>query len=364
MLCLQSFLLTLTLPALGEWSHADLQVPPGFAIETLNFSVPNARQMALTEAGTLIVGSRRAGRVYAVPNALTATTPEVITLLENLSLPSGVALHEGNLYIGAVSRILVIDDIEQQLRPQPPTRVLTDTLPDKTHHGWKYLKFGPDEALYVPVGAPCNVCLSADARFASLLRMHPETAATQIWAHGIRNTVGFDWHPRDQRLWFSDNGRDMLGDHVPPEEINVISHAGQHFGYPFVHATDIRDPEYGDAPAAKDRVFTPPVMEITAHSAVLGMAFYAHDLFGAPYQDALFMAEHGSWNRSTKVGYRVSVLLEDAGGQLRYQPFVSGWLRDGENWGRPNDVLVTPNGSLLISDDQRGVIYRVTRQMP
>lgn len=350
---------------LGAAACADnpqpLQAPDGFRIDTLNFSVPNARQMALTEAGTLIIGTRRAGKVYAVPNALQNANPEVITLMDDLHMPSGVTVHEGDLYIGAVSRIIKVEDIEQHLQPDPPGIEITNALPDKSHHGWKYLKFGPDGALYVPVGAPCNICLSTDERFASLLRMDPKSGDTQVWARGIRNTVGFAWHPTDGRLWFSDNGRDMMGDDIPPEEINVIDQPGQHFGYPFVHANGIADPEFGDHAAAAELEFTPPALEIQAHSAALGMAFYDHKQFGEDYQHALFVAEHGSWNRSSKVGYLVSVVRETADGTLDHQPFVSGWLVDGDDWGRPNDVLVTPDGSLLISDDKQGVIYRVSR---
>jgi len=338
-----------------------LSLPDGFRIDTLNFSVPNARQMALTEKGTLIVGTRRAGNVYAVPNALQTDKPEVITLFDGLPMPSGVAVHDGDLYIGALNRIIRVADIENHLQPDPPSTDVTSSLPDKAHHGWKYIKFGPDGALYVPVGAPCNMCLSKDPRFASLLRMDADTGSTEVWAHGIRNTVGFAWHPRDGRLWFSDNGRDQMGDDIPPEEINVINKPGEHFGYPFVHANGIADPEFGDHPAAKGIRFTPPVLEIQAHSAALGMAFYRHEQFGADYQNALFVAEHGSWNRSSKVGYQVTLLRELDDGTLDYQPFITGWLVDEDAWGRPNDVLAAPDGSLLISDDRQGVIYRVSR---
>jgi glucose/arabinose dehydrogenase len=338
-----------------------LQVPEGFRIETLNFSVPNARQMALTDKGTLIVGTRRAGRVYAVPDALSSPEPEVVTLVEGLSMPSGVTVRDGDLYIGALDRVLKIADIDNRLDADPPLTVITDSLPDKSHHGWKYLKFGPDGALYVPVGAPCNICLSDDERFASILRMDPADGSTEVWAHGVRNSVGFAWHPADGRLWFSDNGRDMLGDDIPPEEINVINTPGEHFGYPFVHANGITDPEFGDHPAGQGKQFTAPALEIQAHSAALGMTFYTHEQFGPEYLHALFVAEHGSWNRSSKVGYLVSVVTGSEEQGLSYQPFVTGWLVEGDDWGRPNDVLVAPDGSLLISDDKQGVIYRVSR---
>lgn len=337
----------------------NLSLPPGFSIETLNFEVPNARQMALTSEGTLIVGTRRKGNVYAVANALTAETPEVVTLFQDLKLPSGVAVQEGDLYIGAVERVIKIENIDDNLVKNPPQIQVTDKLPDKSHHGWKYLKFGPDGQLYVPVGAPCNICLSEDERFASMLRMDPSTGDTTLVASGIRNTVGFDWHPVTKELWFTDNGRDSLGDDVPAEEVNIITGANQHFGYPFVHAGDIRDPKFGSHKAAEAKKFTAPALKIQAHSAALGMTFYTSEQFPKPYKNALFIAEHGSWNRSEKVGYQVSVVFSEPDGSLRYEPFVYGWLVGQKASGRPNDVLVTPDGSLLISDDQRGVIYRV-----
>lgn len=346
--------------ALGlSLSHAngsELQVPAGFTIETLNFEVPNARQMALSRNGTLYVGTRRKGVVYAVPRALSAAAPDVLEIVSGLKMPSGIALKDGNLYIGALNQIIRLKDIDRQLE-SVKQEVITQSLPDKRHHGWKYLKFGPDGLLYVPVGAPCNICLSQDERFASILTMDIDTGQTEIWAHGVRNTVGFDWHPVSGALWFSDNGRDMLGDDVPPEEINVSTQRGQHFGYPFVHGDDITDPEYGDD-SARPVSHVKPRVKIQAHSAALGIDFYEADGFPGIYQHALFVAEHGSWNRSSKVGYQVSVVLSDD----TYRPFVTGWLAGDKVSGRPNDVLVTPTGDLLISDDQQGVIYRVRYQ--
>jgi len=340
-----------------------LRVPNGFEVEVLLEGLENARQMALTGKGTLIVGTRRKGAVYAVTNALTESPGAVVTLFEDMLMPSGVAVKDGALYVGATDRVLRIDDIDDNLRANPSYETITDALPDERHHGWKYLKFGPDGALYLPVGAPCNICLSEDERFATLLRMDPESGQTKVWAAGVRNTVGFDWHPEHGDLWFSDNGRDHLGDDAPAEEINRVRHPGQHFGYPFLHADiqggDISDPEFGNHSDAKSHAFEPPALRIQAHSAALGMDFYTGEAFPARYKNALFVAEHGSWNRTSKVGYRVSMITEDASGELQYEPFVEGWLIDEDAWGRPNDVLVTPQGDLLISDDKQGVIYRV-----
>ncbi len=344
-----------------ELPLAQLTVPKGFAIEVLSDTVPGARQMALSQQGTLYVGSMREGVVYAIATALTQPKPARV-VLEQLTLPSGLAIQDNALFVGAVSQILRVDDVDAQLDKLAPnsqlsTAIVTDQLPTERHHGWKYLGFGPDGALYVPVGAPCNICLSKDPRFAALLRMDPKTGASSVFAHGIRNTVGFDWHPDTRALWFTDNGRDLLGDDVPAEEVNIAERPGQHFGYPFVHAGDLPDPEFGKQADPAD--YQAPAVRIQAHSAALGVAFYRGTAFPAEYHKALFIAEHGSWNRSSKVGYRVSVVTE-RGNQRSYTPFIEGWLRGEDNWGRPNDVLSAPDGSLLIADDQAGVIYRVT----
>ena len=333
-------------------------VAPGFTLAVVTDEVPNARQMALAESGLLLVGTRRVGKLYAVvPPPDADAAPEVVTFATGLSMPSGLALIDGDLYVGALDRVLRYPDIEHAYRDEPTPEVVTDQLPDRRHHGWKYLSVGPNGYLYVPVGAPCNVCKSDDPRFASILRMDPRTGATTIYAHGVRNSVGMAWHPDTGKLWFTDNGRDMLGDDVPPEEVNQVVAPGGHYGYPHIHGTGIRDPNFGDGHDAADTIA--PEVEIQAHSAALGLAFYTGDAFPADYANALFIAEHGSWNRSAKVGFRVSVVRFDATGPA-YAPFVDIWLDGQQASGRPNDVLMAPDGSLLISDDQGGRIYRVT----
>ena len=331
--------------------------PDGFALSVVTDEVPNARQMALAESGVLFVGTRRLGRVYAVVlGEKWDAKPEVVTFAKGLAMPSGVALVDGDLYVAALNQVLRYRDIEDTFRDSPTPELVTSALPDKRHHGWKYLLAGVDGHLYVPVGAPCNICLSEDERFASILRMHPGTGATTIYAHGVRNSVGMAWHPTTGELWFTDNGRDMLGDDVPPEEVNRVAKPGAHYGYPHIHGAAIADPSFGEGhdPAA----YVPPEFEIQAHAAALGIAFYTADQFPPQYRGALFIAEHGSWNRSSKVGYRVSVLRFLESGPA-YSPFVDVWL-DGERAsGRPNDVLVAKDGSLLVSDDQGGRIYRV-----
>ncbi len=361
-----------------------LALPPGFEVEVVTSAVPNARQMALSDSGVLYVGSRSAGNVYAVTGAVTRAVTgavtgsnaaadngkpsasaasempgrvKVHTIARDLVMPSGLAWHDGSLYVGALNKILRFDNIDDRLDLPGDPVLITDQLPDKKHHGWKYLSVGPDNALYVPVGAPCNICKSKDPRFASILRMNPATGATTLYAEGIRNTVGLAWHPDTKALYFTDNGRDMLGEDIPEEEVNRAVKAGSHYGYPYIHAGQISDPEFGKGRRKEE--FEPPVLRIQAHSAALGIDFYTGTTFPARYQNALFIAEHGSWNRKEKVGYRVSVMFETDEGP-RYEPFITGWLSDEVNWGRPNDVLVTPAGDLLISDDQTGSIYRVS----
>lgn len=339
----------------------DLVAPEGFAISVLSDDVENARQMALSDAGTLFVGTRRAGNVYAIANALGSSPGKRVTLATGLTMPSGVAVSGSDLYVGAVDRILRFTDIENQLSNNASYDVVTDQLPDKTMHGWKHLGFAPDGSLYFAIGAPCNICLSEDPRFASILRMDPQSGESTIYASGIRNTVGFAWHPVTQALWFTDNGRDMLGDDVPFEEVNVADRPGLHFGYPFVHGGDLADPQFGtDADPAS---YVLPTLKIQAHSAALGVGFYTGSQFPEKYTNALFIAEHGSWNRSSKVGYRVSVVTFDGSGS-NHVPFVTGWLNGQSSWGRPTDVLMAPDGSLLISDDQAGAIYRVRYSSP
>jgi glucose/arabinose dehydrogenase len=331
---------------------AQLKLPPGFEIE-LFARVDNARQMALGK-NTLFVGSRRAGKVHAIP-LQGNRTPVVIA--EGLNMPVGVAFHDGDLYVSAVNRVLRLRDIEARLNMPPRPETVSAAWPTETHHGWKFIAFGPDGKLYVPVGAPCNICDAGVDRYATITRLDVGSGKVEVVARGVRNTVGFDWHPASGELWFTDNGRDMLGDDVPPDELNRLAKPGQHFGYPHCHGRAIADPEFGRGRRCAD--FVPPVQELGAHVAALGMRFYTGKTFPAQYRSAVFIAEHGSWNRSSKVGYRVSVVRIEKDRAVRYEPFVTGWMQDDDAWGRPADVLVMPDGSLLISDDHAGAIYRV-----
>lgn len=334
---------------------SSLRLPPGFEIE-LFARVPNARQMALGR-DTLFVGSMRAGRVYAVP--LKAPRQPVV-VASGLDMPVGVAYRDGDLYVSAVDRILRLRDIEARLKQPPRPELVSRAWPGDTHHGWKFIAFGPDGKLYVPVGAPCNICAPDPDKYAVITRLDLASGALEVVARGVRNTVGFDWHPQSGELWFTDNGRDWLGDDAPPDELNRLGKPGQHFGYPYCHGRAISDPEFGSKRRCAE--FAPPVQELGPHVASLGMRFYTGTAFPARYRNAIFIAEHGSWNRSRKIGYRVSVVRLDGTRAVGYEPFVSGWLQGESAWGRPADVLVMPDGSLLVSDDYAGAIYRVVHR--
>ena len=337
-----------------------IKLPPGFSIE-LWARVGNARQMTLgrydANGGTLFVGSMRAGKVHAVPFGPDFKAREVVTIASGLQLPVGVAYRDGSLYVSAVSRILRFDGIEKRLRNPPDAVLVTDRLPSETHHGWKFIAFGPDGKLYVPVGAPCNVCEPDPDRYANILRMNPDGTSLEIVARGVRNSVGFDWHPQTGALWFTDNGRDALGDDLPPDELNHAVQPGMHFGYPYCHGKDLPDPEFGAKQECQ--TFSPPVQNLGPHVAALGMRFYTANRFPEQYRNQVFIAEHGSWNRSRKIGYRVSLVRLREGRAVAYETFASGWLQGESAWGRPADVLMLPDGSMLVSDDHAGAIYRI-----
>lgn len=339
-----------------------LQVPPGFVIEVYADDVPNARQLALGADGIVYAGSRGEGKVYAVVDEDDDHKADsVITIAEDLRMPSGIAYRNGSLYVAAVSRILRYDNIDQNLENPPTPVVVTDDYPTEGHHGWKFIDFGPDGKLYVPVGAPCNICESEDDVFATITRINPDGTGREIVARGVRNSVGFAWHPQTGDLWFTDNGRDMLGDNRPPCELNHLSHVGQHFGYPYLHGKDIWDPEFGEKGKKMGLKFRPPAQALGPHVAPLGMMFYTGEMFPEAYKNQILIAEHGSWNRSEKIGYRITKVSLENGTAVSYEPFVVGWLQDNDAvWGRPVDLLQLPDGSVLISDDHRGTIYRLS----
>ncbi len=347
-------------PALPPAALSDIELPPGFEISLFAEGVVNARSMSLSPGGVLFVGTRSEGSVYAlVDRDGDFVADEQFVIATGLNMPNGVAFRDGALYVAEVSRILRFDDIEANLdSPLPPT-VVRDDFPTDAHHGWKYIAFGPDGKLYVPVGAPCNICNPGDP-YASILRMNADGTELETYARGIRNSVGFTWHPETHELWFTDNGRDHLGDDVPPCELNRAPEPGLHFGYPFLHGKDVVDPEFGDVEPPDGTDSVAPVQELGPHVAPLGMEFYTGGSFPDEYRNQVFIAEHGSWNRSEKIGYRVMMVRLDASGAaVSYEPFATGWLEGQENWGRPVDLELMPDGSMLVSDDQGGRIYRI-----
>ena len=336
-----------------------IRLPPGFEISVFADNVPNARAMVLGDKGTLFVGSMRAGRVYAVRNR-DGKAAETLVVASGLNMPVGVAFRHGALYVSAVDRILRFDRIEDNLARPPAPQIVSDRFPADTHHGWKFIAFGPDGMLYVPVGAPCNVCNRDSNRYANIMRMQADGSGLEVYARGVRNSVGFDWHPDTRELWFTDNGRDMLGDDEPDCELNHAPKKDMHFGFPFCNGVDVADPEFGHLRACAE--FTPPAAKLGAHVAPLGMRFYTGAMFPAAYKNNIFIAEHGSWNRSQKSGYRVVRIVPTPGRASKQEVFAEGWLQRESAWGRPADVLVMPDGALLVSDDQAGVIYRIRYQ--
>jgi len=353
-----------SVPALTQASDAlplnTIKMPKGFSISVFA-EVENARSMAMSPNGTLFVGNRNEDKVYAVKDTDgDFKADKKWTIASGLNMPNGVAFKDGSLYVAEVSRITKFTDIEKKLANPGKPEVVYDKFPTESHHGWKYIAFGPDGKLYVPVGAPCNICEPKAPIYASINRMNADGSGLENFVSGVRNTVGFTWHPDSKDIWFTDNGRDMLGDDTPPCELNTASKAGMHFGYPYCHAGTIKDPEFGDKRPCSD--FTKPAQTLGAHVAPLGLKFYTGNMFPASYKNQLFIAEHGSWNRSKKNGYRLSLVKVENGKSVGYETFASGWLDEATQkvWGRPVDVLVLPDGSMLVSDDQAGVIYRIT----
>jgi len=340
-----------------------IQLPPGFTIDLYSGDVPGARSMAVSPSGVLFVGSRQVGRVYAVVDRDgDQRADQVYTIAEGLNAPNGVALWEGDLYVAEIGRILRFRQIETNLEKPAPPEVVYDQYPEDPRHGARFIRWGPDGKLYVPVGAPCNVCLNDNPIFASITRIDRDGSGFEIFAHGVRNTVGFDWHPETGDLWFTDNGRDWLGEDIPPDELNRADSKGLDFGFPYCHGGTIADPQFGGFKPC--RQFTSPAATLGPHVAALGMRFYKGTMFPEEYQGQIFIAEHGSWNREEKIGYRLMLVRLQGDRVVSYEPFARGWLLRGSEWGRPVDVELLPDGSLLVSDDQNGAVYRIAYNQP
>jgi glucose/arabinose dehydrogenase len=351
-------------PALTDYALTlpldKIKLPSGFKIEVYA-EVDNARSMAISPSGIIYVGNRNGDKVYAIKDLDgDFKADKKWTIASGLNMPNGVAFKDGDLYVAEVSRIIKFPGVESKLAAPGAPVVINDTYPTETSHGWKYIAFGPDGKLYVPVGAPCNICESKDEIYASITRINPDGTGREIFAKGVRNSVGFTWHPVTKELWFTDNGRDMMGDDIPNCELNYAPKAGMHFGFPYCHEGSVKDPEFGDKRPCSD--FTGPTQKMGPHVAPLGLKFYAGDMFPSSYKNQMLIARHGSWNRTKKSGHDISLVKIQNNKSLGLETFASGWLDEATQkvWGRPVDILVLPDGSMLVSDDQANVIYRIT----
>lgn len=333
-----------------------LEVPEGFTIKPFALDVENARQLAVSDNGIVYAGSRKAGNVYAlIDQDKDGTADKQVLIAEGLTSPSGIAFKDGALYVAEIERIIRFNNIDKDL-DKAQMEVVFEQLPDKRHHGWKFIRFADNGELIYPVGVPCNVC-EEDPEFGRIFSLNLDTKEVTTLAQGVRNSVGFDFHPQTGKLWFSDNGRDMMGDDIPPCEINRIDEAGQHFGFPYFHGGTVADPEFGKGKNMSD--YVQPELNLGAHVAPLGIHFYEGEQFPKDYKQTLFVAEHGSWNRSKKAGYRVMMATVEGDEISNYRPFVTGFMENEETFGRPVAMIEMADGSLLISDDYANAIYRV-----
>lgn len=347
-----------------------IKLPKGFHI-SLYALAKGARSMDLASNGTLYIGtggfSNPESVVYKINDYNHDNYAESVKVIaRNLDNPNGIAYHKNSLFVAERFRIIRFDKVDKARRVLNKYKVIYSNFPHEYSHSWKVLRIGPDGKLYVPVGAPCNICntdakKSTRGKFSRIFRMNLDGSNKIVVARGVRNTVGFDWHPQSKKLWFTDNGRDNLGDNIPPDELNKVSYLNQHFGYPFCHGKSISDPIYGRKIKCNSSSFTKPHQELGPHVASLGMRFYTGKSFPRKYKNQIFIAEHGSWNRSKKIGYRISLVRINHRKQaISYTSFARGWLRkNGTRWGRPVDVEIMADGSMLISDDFMGAIYRI-----
>lgn len=346
----------------GELPINSIKVPEGFKVDVFAENVENARSLCLSPSGTLFVGNRGGDKVLALKDLDgDGKAEKQYVLYSDGNMPNGVAYKDGDLYIAEVNRILKISDVESKLENPGTPEVIYDQYPTDKHHGWKYIAFGPDGKLYVPVGAPCNVCDREEEIYNTITRINPDGTDMEIVVDGVRNTVGFGWHPVTQELWFSDNGRDMWGDDKPGCELNRVTTVGQHFGFPYCHQGDLLDDEFGKGKSCED--YIAPVQVLDAHVAPLGIEFTEGGKWPKGMNDKVLIAEHGSWNRSTKSGYRITmVTLDENHNATSYENFATGWLNDEDQdvWGRPVDMEWMPDGSLLVSDDFAEAIYRIS----
>jgi glucose/arabinose dehydrogenase len=335
-----------------------IKVPKGFKVELWAHGLPGGRAMARGDKGKIYVGTRIIGRVYEVTDAGDKRTVRVV--VDKLTQPSGVAFAGGSLYVMAIDKVLRYDGIEDKADAQPVDLTAKFNLPPEQHHNWKYIAFGPDKKLYVPFGAPCNIC-EPPKEYAQIRRYNSDGSGMEVLATGVRNTQGFDWHPKTGELWFTDHGRDWMGDAGPEDELNRMPKVGLNFGYPYCHAKGVTDVDFKKKDACKG--VTLPVATMGPHAAAMGVKFYTGSMFPKEYQNVMFIARKGSWNRSKKFGFDVvTVKASDDGKGAKLTPFMTGFMnpKDDSFWGRPAYILQMPDGALLVSDEQNGAIYRVS----
>lgn len=332
-----------------------IKLPKGFEISLWAEGLPNAREMVIGPKGTVFASTRFVGNVYAIVDR--GGKREVKIIAKGLNKPNGVAIKNGALYVAELSRIIRYDDIENRLDNPPAPVVVFDKLPKDETHGWKFMKLGPDGKLYFNIGSPGNIIMPPSTH-AQIVRVDPEKGILESVALGVRNSVGMDFHPVTKELWFTNNGRDWIDDSLPNDTLHHVTRKGMHFGFPYCHQGDLLDPEFGQGRSCAE--FDPPAAKLGPHVAALGMRFYSGAMFPAEYRNNIFIAEHGSWNRTKKSGYNISrVTLDKAGKVKKVEVFAEGWLEGEAYWGRPADVQVMGDGSLLVSDDVAGAIYRI-----
>jgi len=336
-----------------------LKIPPGFKIEVWATGMPGARAMALGDNGKVYIGTRAIGRVYEVTDNGKERTSRVV--VDKLVQPAGVAFNNGSLYVMAIDKVLRFDGIDKNASVTPVDLTAIFNLPPEQHHNWKYIAFGPDGKLYVPFGAPCNICEPPTAEYAQIRRYNPDGSGMEVLATGVRNTVGFDWHPTTKQLWFTNHGRDWMGDNTPNDTLNLISKTGLNFGFPYCHQGNLPDNVITKANACQG--VEQPIALMGPHVATMGIKFYTGNMFPPEYKNAALIARKGSWNSNQKVGFDVVMVKAGTDGKNpKITPFITGFMNPADQsfWGRPAYLMQMTDGSMLVSDEQLGAIYRVT----
>jgi len=335
---------------------AKLKLPKGFNLEVYAAGLANARSLRVDDRGNVYVTTRLLDRIYAITDR--NGKRDVKTIATGLNSPNGIALHNGTLYIAEINKISKIDDVADRLDNPPKPTVIYDDLPSDAPHGWKFLTVGPDNKLYFNIGAPCNICMPSD-RHAQIRRINLDGSGAEVVARGIRQIVGMDWHPRLKVLYFTENQRDWLSEDQPQDKLNRLLHPGEdNFGFPYCDGGDIPDPQFGWGHSCNE--FTRPIAQLGPHSAPLGMRFYTAKMFPKEYRDAIFIVRHGSWNKSRKIGGDVVVARLNPDGTVKsIEPFITGFIQDNNYVGRPVDIEWMKDGSMLLSDDYNGAVYRI-----